>query len=554
MNSTKAFTLPFRDTKTMSIARKWFVPDDEYLASVENYALVGTSALYVKNHFIDEPSESDLDKVVLAGSEPMFFDVLDHPICYNPRLVYADVDRDNEDHERFVKEAVKAGLVVESKKITEEKKKLFEYVIAHEYDCRSLGSESGDEEDLLEDEIKIDYVLQLKSEEARRRALTILSRQHRRKSPRPVLLLIGMIDKFSEGVKEGWLLGYDFYTNNIIIKPYHAVDGSQHPVAQKWDIELPNDGAEMKKNQESNLEDMYNDETYGFKLLAYHSITRWMRDHWDLLPNIVTTDGVRSLGGVENFEIEPIYDAMIEEMQEVPFPYKLQSKATLPTLKHMQVLLEDWERRVRRDAVEAKQAGEEDVAQNMAKLYEQLLGQLRSFDMGPRKPLMAAKPTEVGQAISDVAYAEGGTTKGSQSAQMQSELSKQRNFDQVSSHVGSKLETAPESIKKQDAQAVHRAETRVMGQQPPSGSISSVAQHQAAVNEGATGSTTNGATAAPSGVNGAPVEPNLRSQKDRQANFQDAASKVGGKLVNEPGNVTKEEADLLHSREQRAFG
>ncbi|KAI4281118.1 MAG: hypothetical protein L6R38_003921 [Xanthoria sp. 2 TBL-2021] len=167
---------------------------------------------------------------------------------------------------------------------------------------------------------------------------------------------------------------------------------------------------------------------------------------------------------------------------------------------------------------------------------------------------MATKPTEVGQVISDVARAEGGTTKGSQSAQMQSELSKQRNFDQVSSNVGSKLDTAPDSITKEDAQAVHRAETRIQGQQPPSGSISSVAQHQAAVNEGATGSTTKGTTTGSSGINGAPVDPNLQSQMDRQANFEDAASKAGGKLVNEPGNVTKEEADLLHSREQRAFG
>ncbi|KAI4222045.1 MAG: hypothetical protein L6R36_006441 [Xanthoria steineri] len=167
---------------------------------------------------------------------------------------------------------------------------------------------------------------------------------------------------------------------------------------------------------------------------------------------------------------------------------------------------------------------------------------------------MAAKPTEAGQVISDVARAEGGTTKGSQSAQMQSELSKQRNFDQVSSEVGSKLDTAPGSITKDDAQAVHRAESRLQGQQPPSGSISSVAQHQAAVNDGAIGSASEGTTTGSAGLNGASVDPSSQSQLDRQANFEDAASKVGGKLVNEPGNVTKEEADLLHSREQRAFG
>ncbi|KAL8729869.1 MAG: hypothetical protein Q9166_004426 [cf. Caloplaca sp. 2 TL-2023] len=163
--------------------------------------------------------------------------------------------------------------------------------------------------------------------------------------------------------------------------------------------------------------------------------------------------------------------------------------------------------------------------------------------------MASSKPTEVGQVISDVAHAEGGTTKGSQSAQMQSELGKQRNLDQVSADIGSKLDTAPGSITKEDAQAVHRAETRALGQQPPSGSISSQTQHEAAVNQGATNSTRTN-----TGTNTGPADPNVQSQLDRQANYQDAASKVGGKLVNEPGNVTKEEADLLHSREQRAFG
>ncbi|KAL8916232.1 MAG: hypothetical protein Q9208_008630 [Pyrenodesmia sp. 3 TL-2023] len=155
-----------------------------------------------------------------------------------------------------------------------------------------------------------------------------------------------------------------------------------------------------------------------------------------------------------------------------------------------------------------------------------------------------ANRTEAGQVISDIAKAEGGTTKGSQSAQMQSELTKQRNLDETANNIGSKLETAPGSISKEDAQAIHRAETRALGQQPQSGSLSSQAQHQAAVNEGATSTS----QTAP------PVDPTVQSQLDRQANFEDAASKVGGKLVNEPGNVTKEDADLLHSREQRAFG
>ncbi|KAL8951829.1 MAG: hypothetical protein Q9222_002218 [Ikaeria aurantiellina] len=161
---------------------------------------------------------------------------------------------------------------------------------------------------------------------------------------------------------------------------------------------------------------------------------------------------------------------------------------------------------------------------------------------------MAANPTEAGQAISDVAHTEGGTTKGSKSSQMQSELSKQRNFEEASANVGSKLDTAPGSITMEDAKAVHRAETRALDQQPPSGSISSQAQHAAAVNDSAT------STGDVAGSAAASRDPNAQSQMDRQANYEDAASKVGGKMVNEPGNISKDEADLLHSREHRAFG
>ena len=127
---------------------------------------------------------------------------------------------------------------------------------------------------------------------------------------------------------------------------------------------------------------------------------------------------------------------------------------------------------------------------------------------------------------------------------MQSELSKQHNLDEAAANVGSKMETTPGSITTDDAKAIHRAETRAAGQQPPSGSLSSQAQHQAAINEGATSGSTTAAS----------MDSTTQSQMDRQANFQEAASTVGSKMVNEPGNVTKEEADLLHSREQRAFG
>lgn len=75
--------------------------------------------------------------------------------------------------------------------------------------------------------------------------------------------------------------------------------------------------------------------------------------------------------------------------------------------------------------------------------------------------------------------------------------------------------------------------------QPPSGSISSDAQHIAAVNEGAVNSSS-------SSENANTVD---QSHRDRVQNFEQAAQAVAPKMADNPEQVTKEEADMLHSRE-----
>ncbi|KAI4102641.1 MAG: hypothetical protein L6R37_004297 [Teloschistes peruensis] len=165
---------------------------------------------------------------------------------------------------------------------------------------------------------------------------------------------------------------------------------------------------------------------------------------------------------------------------------------------------------------------------------------------------MAGNQSEAGRIISEAAQAEGapgGPAKGSQSAQMQSELTRQRNFqrnfEKIAANVASKLVDAPDSITKEDAQAIHRAETRTSGgQRPQSGNLSSQVQHQASVNQGATSTSNTSAS----------LDSTTQSQLDRQANFEDVAAKVGDKLASAPESISKEDADTLHSREHRAFG
>ena len=59
---------------------------------------------------------------------------------------------------------------------------------------------------------------------------------------------------------------------------------------------------------------------------------------------------------------------------------------------------------------------------------------------------MAAQSTQASQVISETAQAEGGPTKGSTSAQMQSQVGKTQNFEQAAQEVGSKMQNNPRQV------------------------------------------------------------------------------------------------------------
>ena len=86
---------------------------------------------------------------------------------------------------------------------------------------------------------------------------------------------------------------------------------------------------------------------------------------------------------------------------------------------------------------------------------------------------------------------------------------------------------------------------------PTKGDLASQAQSVAAANEKGTTVQTNPTQG--SGVN-AELTPAEQSQLDREANYVEAADKIEAKLATEPRSVTKEDGDLLHSRETKAFG
>ena len=133
---------------------------------------------------------------------------------------------------------------------------------------------------------------------------------------------------------------------------------------------------------------------------------------------------------------------------------------------------------------------------------------------------------------------------------MQSKTTKQRNLEETAAKVLSKLETSPDTVTSEDASLLHSREARVTGG-PTKGDLASQAQSVAAANEKGTTAQTNPTQG--SGVN-AGLTPAEQSQLDREANYVEAANKIGAKLATDPGSVTKEDGDLLHSRETKAFG
>ena len=133
---------------------------------------------------------------------------------------------------------------------------------------------------------------------------------------------------------------------------------------------------------------------------------------------------------------------------------------------------------------------------------------------------------------------------------MQSQVTKERNLEETAGKVISKLDTAPETITSEDASLLHSREARVMGG-PTKGDLASQAQSVAAANEqGATVQT----NPPQSSATNAKLTPAEQSHRDRVRNFYEVAERIAAKMATQPEKLIRTEADLLHSKELKAFG
>ncbi|KAL8728250.1 MAG: hypothetical protein Q9181_005416 [Wetmoreana brouardii] len=424
----------------MSATSKWFVPDTEFLAAKEDYAVVGEPAAYIRRLLREESSypenDSDHEDESLSASvtnkerestiqnELNEFDYGDiFGIGAGRRLLYADVDRDDPEHRNICQRIANEGSLKEmSEKSKEAKEKIIEHLVGLHDPGDREESESVEEwtrknrayvvklismsHGLMSRKL-VNYVLSIDNEADRREILVGLSGQALRKTQRPVLLYIGMVDDCSSeevGNRKGWAIAYDFYIDHLIIKPFLA-DESHHPLAEKWNIELPEDGISfsgrpsafigrlLKLHADIESKEYEKDPlAFGHRMLVYYHVLEWIIENWKPLASIKQAEGESPMIDDDLTKLNILLDLIEEESAHIQCPYKLQKApvgkpGTIREFAHMQTTLEDYEEIIRGQVIKAKEAGRETAAQNAAKLYGQMLEQLRSFNMDPDKEL-----------------------------------------------------------------------------------------------------------------------------------------------------------------------
>ncbi|KAL9033696.1 MAG: hypothetical protein Q9214_007390, partial [Letrouitia sp. 1 TL-2023] len=332
------------------------------------------------------------------------------------RLVYADVDEatdpehlkpiENASQEHFKEEApgtaeVRKGLVAhlleESKKHEDEEDDDYVEPLYPNHNHKIKGFKGE-----LATVPCVEYVL-LQDVETRKILLNILSGQAKSKSPRPVMLLLGMIDSFQStqwGRTEGFASAYDFEKDEIVVKPFVSQEG-HHPLGGRWDIVSSgaNDGPcfrcspvqfverffQLSKSLEENDDDS---QDLGFKLMTHYHISDFVITRWNTLakiPNVAAGEETFTEAKLEEFKTAQTKVA--GAMKKIKFREQPREKVieqrSVSYFQKMRDMLEDHEIDIRFDALEAKGEGKEQLATNVAGFYEKLSGLLNSFIKNP---------------------------------------------------------------------------------------------------------------------------------------------------------------------------
>ncbi|KAL9011869.1 MAG: hypothetical protein Q9173_003329 [Seirophora scorigena] len=403
----------------------WFGPDEEFFAAMEDYAFVGRSTSWAREAFQDSedlPEDDygwDDDSDGDGKLKRRFRDVMPGYLPYSSiwsdaQLLYADVDHKDPTHADINIRIAKEGLFEEeTQKSKEAREKLIDHLTNIACEKWGVNSDEPDfhmaRKDLREREEQylfmgsdsitprtVDYLMGLEDGD-REATLSILSKQHLRKTQRPVLLLVDIVTEgpMTPPGRTGWAMAFNFHENRVIVKPC-VFDKKHHPLAERWDIQLPDDGICFSGHPTALVDrvlqlhaDIKGKEyekdpsKYGFRMLVHHTVARWLVQHWKALAGIPKKGGNTALTDKKLAELEEAVKAIFDEAASIEFPETRHEtktwRANEPFLR-LQRDLEACEEDYREEAIRAKAQGKEDLAKRMVELYSSLFEQLQAFN------------------------------------------------------------------------------------------------------------------------------------------------------------------------------
>lgn len=397
-----------------STADRWFGP--EFDLSIDDYALVGQSAISVREALLETDNavhRISLDPDATFMTEYDFLNRIPRPDsmarCYDfgvhGRLVYADVDDQDPAHKEKINELAKMiPIEEESEKTTEIKNELVNL-----YSDVGYSQLSQDERErwtlkdidllsrqgLLEERI-FSHILAAKSVEEKEEILNFMSGQTKNPAKRPVLSLVNMIDSKQTtdvGETEGWVTGYDFIKDLLVIKPFVSKEDN-HPLGAKWHGDVAQDGVSFsgtpqdfaKAYVELGKSVDAGNSVDGFKMLVHTFAARWI-DHFGTA--FVTVYGKEFYADL--LAVKEATGKIKKAMEEIKFPVVQKN-----TKRHgfefepffwMLSMIELEESIIRDAAADASNRGDEKIARNAAKLYESIHKQIEAFIENPSTDL-----------------------------------------------------------------------------------------------------------------------------------------------------------------------
>ncbi len=393
---------------------RWFVPDQEFDSMTEDYALVGETAERISQELFayDNETEHTWARYKTGTLDDRLAQLSALICCYDfavtGSLVYADVNQSDPEHKQKVygKIAKEPRLGEENDKVVALKKEPVKFLMTRYQKYRD-PEDSEDEDNSKEQAVEcltraigtsqldpqlVDFFIQYKDQKGMQAVLNILSNQSMRKNPRPVMLLVGMIDKAKtdkRGLTEGWAVGYDFLKGLLIIKPFVSKKG-HHPLGDKWHDKAVNDGISFMDSpvvfaeKFVKLGDQVEGKTEvdGLKLVVHTYVADWIVEQWkgfNLADPNKWTDALRKSIRAARKKI----NANLKERRMTITDKVGERKGPMEGFEYLANKLAVEEPSFRDSALEARKIGNEKAAQNAADFYERLTKDLKSFNEDP---------------------------------------------------------------------------------------------------------------------------------------------------------------------------